>query len=884
MSRPRADPPVLALALLRRCLPHDVSEFVIGDLEEDFRDVVLPARGRRAARRWFWAQTARCLAARRARPATIVQPGSNGGMSMESMTKDLRHSLRLLRKNPGFALVAVLTLALGIGAAVAIFSLVDALLLRPVSYPEPERLVVVRDLQADGRDTASSFPEFRDWRQLAGGSMNLAAYFNTTYTLSGGGEPETVWAVRSSANLLSLLGVRPLLGRGLSPTDEPPEAPRVVLISHGLWQRRFGGEARVVGSTITLSDEPWTIVGVLPPGVRSVLPREAGLGRTRDVWVPLRLDDTRAPRSLHFLRVVGRLRPGIAAAAAGARLDDSARRLTGQASTAHGALVRPLVEEVSRGSRPVLIALLAAVAVLLIITCANLASLLLARTMQRRHELAMRLALGAGRGRLARQLLAESFVLALAGGVAGLAVAVTALRLFASSDASAMLGSPAIGLNGPVLLFAVGLTLATGLVFGLGPAWQAARPNLQDLLRASPTRSAAGGVRIRSALVAAEIGLSVVLLAAAALLARSFVGLIEVEKGFDTARVVTFDLALARSRYPEPPAQARAFERVLEELGAIPGVDAAGMVNVLPLSGGGVSGGTRIQGIELPPDQTIETEKRIVSPDYFRAMGIPVLRGRSFSDRDRRGAPPVAIVSDSFVAQYLKGRNPLGSRVDFLWDTEGWQEIVGVVGDVRHYGLDDPPAPTLYVPYLQRPDSGFTLVIRSSASAESTVRAARRAIASIDPNQPLTDVQTYERIVEASVGDRRLSMVLVAGFALVALLVTAVGLYGVLSYTVRQRTREIGVRIALGARPSHVLRQVVRQGLALTIFGIAAGLAAALAATRLLRSQLFEVSPTDPAALGASVATLGAVALLASWLPARRATRVDPMTALRDYD
>jgi putative ABC transport system permease protein len=882
MSARRADPPALALALLRRRLPEDVREFVIGDLEEDFRDVVLPARGRRAARRWFWAQTARCLAAGRPRPATIAVPGPNGGRRMESMTKDLRHSLRLLRKNPGFALVAVLTLALGIGAAVAIFSLVDALLLRPLSYPEPERLVAVRDLQADGRDTAASFPEFRDWRQLAGGSMDLAAYYNTTYSLTGGGEPETIWAVRGSSNLLSLLGVRPLLGRGLSASDEPPEAPRVVLISHGLWQRRFGGQARVVGSTITLSDESWTIVGVLPPGLRSVLPREAGLGRTRDVWLPLRLDDRGAPRSLHFLGVVGRLQPGVTAAAAGARLDDSARRLGGQPSTAHGALARPLLDDVSRDSRPVLIALLAAVAVLLIITCANLASLLLARTMQRRHELGMRLALGAGRGRIARQLLTESLVLALAGGAAGLGVAVAALRLFDSSDASALLGRAPIGLNGPVLLFAMALTLATGLVFGLGPAWQAARPNLQDLLRASPTRSAPGGARIRSALVAAEIGLSVVLLSAAALLARSFVGLIEVEKGFETARVLTFDLTLARSRYREPPAQARAFERVLEELRAIPGVDAAGMVNVLPLSGGGVSGDTRIQGIEVPPDQSIETEKRIVSPDYFRAMGIPILRGRAFTDRDRRGALAVAIVSDSFVAQYLKGRTPLGSRVDFQWDTEGWQEIVGVAGDVRHYGLDEPPAPTLYVPYLQRPDSSFTMVLRSSASAESTLRAARRAIASIDPNQPLTDVQTYERIVAASVGDRRVSMALVAGFALVALLVTAVGLYGVLSYTVRQRTREIGVRIALGARPAHVLRQVVWQGLALTAGGVAGGLAAALAATRLLRSQLFEVSPTDPVALGASVATLAAVALLASYLPARRATRVDPIRALRE--
>ncbi|MBV9924270.1 MAG: ABC transporter permease [Acidobacteria bacterium] len=797
-----------------------------------------------------------------------------------TLLQDIRYAVRRLLKSPGFAAVAVGALALGIGANTAIFSVVNSVLLRPLPYPQPEQLVQLwesRPRQNMPRVEIAPH-EFIAWAEQSQSFQRLAAIDSAEYNLTGRGEPARVTGALVSAGYFPLLGVQPVQGRAFLEEEDRPGASEVVVLSHELWQTRFNSDPSIVGQTLSLDGVACTIVGVLPRGFR--LPQGAALARP----IAFSAEDRTRPGS-HFLNVLGRLKDGVGAPQAEAEMATVASRVEqslGGTNVGHQVVVVPLHEQVVGGARTALLTLLAAVALVLLIACANVANLLLARAAARRREVAVRAALGASRWRIVRQLLAESLLLAGLAGVLGLLLAVWGVELLVRLDPAGVQRAGEVTLDWRVLAFTLGLSVLTGILFGLAPALQASKTDFVESLKEGG-RSGQGLARsrLRSGLVVGEVALTLVLLVGAGLLLKSFSRLLAVDPGLDARNVLTLDVALPSAKYNEPQRITAFYERLVQEAAAVPGVQAAGVVSVLPLAGDDTSNFVQIEGrAPLPPGQAMRAGRRNVSADYFRTLGIPVKRGRALAASDADGAQPVLVINESLARSFFPDEDPVGKRVR-TGDKSPWVEIVGVVGDVRHRGLDVDARPEMFFPHTQTPSRRMTLVVRSSGDPAALAAPLRERVRSIDRDQPVGDVKTMEEWVSESVASRRFTAALLGVFAAAAAALAALGLYGVVSYSVAQRTHEIGLRVALGARPRDVLRLVIGQGLTLTLVGAAVGLAAAFALTRVISGLLFNVGATDPSIFVAVPLLLVVVALLACYLPARRATKVDPMVALR---
>jgi putative ABC transport system permease protein len=817
---------------------------------------------------------------------------------METLYQDVRFALRTLWTNRGFALVAVAALALGVGANSAIFSVVNAVVLRPLPYKDPERLVAlwVGLNQKGFEEIEVSAPEFTDFRTRSSSLEKVAAYSAGGFNMTGAGEPERIQGLQATAGLFPALGVAPLKGRAFTEEEDRPGADAVVVISHSLWQRRFGGDPEVLNKTLTLDGQVCAVVGVMPASFHFP-------DNDTEIWKPIAFDaELLGPnnRGSHFLSAVGRLKDGVSFEQARTEVATLARTVGGESPTTYprglNATLRPLQEEVVGDAvRKPLYLMLGAVGLVLLIACANVANLLLARAASRRKEVAVRTALGASRARIVRQLLTESLLLSLAGGSVGLVLALWGVDLLV---ALAPAGTPRveeIGLDARVVAFTFAVSLLTGLVFGLAPALHASKVDLNESLK-DGTRGATEGPkrgRLRGLLVVAEFAIALVLLACAGLLIKSFARVREVSPGFDASHVLTMRVVLPESKYKGYDEHRAFFSNLFARLRALPGVESVGANNLLPFSGGGGSRTFLIEGRPAPPGQPKPEEQlRFVTPGYFESMRIPFMRGRDFTERDVNGAPRVAVVSRSMAERHWPGEDAVGKHIAYAGIRQGdkpdWIEIVGVVGDVKHRGLDIESKPEIYVPvhqplFASRPTPPLSLyvVVRTSVDPASLARAARGEVLAVDAEQPVANMKTMEQRLAESVAQRRFQMTLLGLFAGVALLLAVVGIYGVMSYTVARRTHEIGVRVALGAQGRDVLRLVLRQGMWLTLAGVASGLAIAYVLTRLMSSMLYGVSATDPLTFALVSLILTAAALVACLAPARRATKVDPMEALR---
>jgi putative ABC transport system permease protein len=810
----------------------------------------------------------------------------------DQLWQDFRFALRQLRKSPAFSLVAVLTLALGIGANVAIFSVVNAVLLRPFAFTQPEKLLWIWAQRAETSRGNFTLPEFCDYRDQNTLFEGLAAIGSYNANLVDQSEAERVQGVRLSANIFQILGVQPVLGRVLDSADDRPEAPAVALISHGLWARRYGKQSTIIGTNVTLNGEPRTIVGVLPPDF--VLPN-----LDTDVAVPLQpdADPRRSVRtSVNFLRFVGRIKPGVSMEQARAELDSIRQNLRRQYPDAYagkiGVVTVPLTEEIVGNSRSMLVTILGAVAALLLIACVNLAGMSLARAAARQRELAMRSALGATRNHLIRLLLAESALLAIAGGGLGLLLATWGSGALVSFVPADLPRIHDLGIDVRVLIFTAGsILLATG-VCGLAPAWLLSRTDLRDAL-ASGGRGSPGGStqsRLRSGLVAGQVGLALVLLASAGLFLRSFALLAKENPGFDARNVLTVRLSLPALGYPDRAALVRLYERLLPRLNALPGVESAGFVSLLPLSPGHFS--IPFTVADRPPatgDETPAANFRIITPGYFSSMRIPLRSGRNFTEEDTGDRPPVAIISAPLAQKFFSDRSPLGQRL-LLDDTDGPPrpvEIVGVVGQVKQDKLEIPATFDIYLPLPQVPKESVPIlrnysfwVVRTSMPPAALESSVRNEIRGLDANVPAS-LRIMEQVLASVLATRRFSLLLVALFAATALLVAAAGLYAVIAYGIAQRIREIGLRLALGATRAQVLRMILTEGFRLVCVGIGLGFVATLALMKLISSQLYGVSARDPLSLILVTALLAIISLLACLMAAQRALRVDPAVALR---
>ncbi len=797
-----------------------------------------------------------------------------------ALVQDVRYGVRGLLRTPGFTLVAVLTLALGIGANTAIFGVVRGVLLRELPYPAPERLVRLWQVAPENPKGHFSFPDFEDWRTQSKSLEAAGAYFfaegRSGLDLVGDGEPQRLTLAFVTDGFFQTLSQPPLLGRPLQAQDHVPGQASVVVLSHGLWQRRFSGAADVVGRSVTLDGTPCTVVGVMPRGFDFPSP-------SAEAWMPVAFfTQQQVPwqvRGSRWLMGVGRLKPGVTVEAAHAELDGVARALEaehpGSNARFGGATVVPLHEAMVGEVKTSLLVLLGAVAFILLIACANLANLLLARGMVREQELAVRAALGASPGRLARQLITESMLLALGGGLLGLVVAVLGTEGLVHLSSGRLPRASEVRLDGAVLAFTLGLSAFTGLLFGLLPALRATAPSLQPLLKgSSPGQGAGGGRRLRSGLVVAEVALAVVLASGAGLAARSLEHLLSTDMGFEPKGVAVVGFSIGSAHRQD---RREYYQRVLEAVRAVPGVESVGAAKTLP-------GETDVEMLRLAvpgkPEELVRANVLHISRDYFRTLRIPVKAGREFTDDDRNldHARFVVVINEAFVRRYGLVGDPIEQTLT-LWNTPA--AIVGVVGDTRQAGPSEPAEPMIYVHVLQISRSGVNLMVRGSGDPLRVAADVQKAVWSVDPNQTISRVTTLEHQMSEVVARPRLLAVLMGLFAALGLLLGAVGIYGVLAYTVNQRRREIGVRMALGARPGDVLRMVVGGGLRLVGLGIAVGLAGALALARLMDSVLYGVRPHDPLTFASVVVGLIAVALIASWLPARRAMRVPPAVTLR---
>ncbi|MFN7994926.1 MAG: ABC transporter permease [Bryobacteraceae bacterium] len=800
----------------------------------------------------------------------------------------LRHTLRALTRSPGFTAIAVITIASAIGVNSAIFSVVNAVLLRPLPFAAPDSLVLLWGTDRTGNDRDQiSFTDLDDWRRQNRVFQHVAAYEHWDAVLSGDFEPERVPGMRVSDGYFALMRGGPLLGRVLLPEDQVEGKDRVVVLGFDLWKRKFAGNPAVIGNTILLNGRPYTIVGVMPPAFRS-LPASL-VGAPADLYRPVAENHDDRERSSRHLRGIARLKPDITAATAQAELDVLTRSqevLHPESDKGRGVRVVKLRDDLVRNVRRALLVLQGAGGFVLLIACANLANLLLARSTARRKELAVRSALGAGRGTLVMQAFVESLVLAAAGGACGLLLALWSADSLRRLGARVIPELASLQLDAPVLIFAVAITLITGVLFGAVPAIQYAPDLIKDLKAGGRTSS--GGIRrgVRHALVMSQVGVAVLLLTGAGLLLRSFVRLQGIDPGFDPYNVLTANVALPSVRYPIGPGQVRFYQQVIERVRRQPGVVAAAAVSVLPESANFDTAATEIEGRTVSPEDQPYLDRYVVTPDYFRALSIPLHRGRAFTERDDQTSPMIALINETAARTYWQGQNPIGKRLrvstfDLSQDKAPWRTIVGVVGDVYQYGLDAKRSAQLYFPHAQLPTGDMTLVIRSAHNPSALEPGVQAAVQAFDKDQPLYDVATMEQVMAESLSSRRFSLVLLAAFAALALALACVGVYGVVSYSVSQRTQEFGTRLALGAKPRDLLRLVIGQGMAVVSAGVIAGVVAAIVLTRFLASLLFEVRPTDLAAFGASIALLVGVAALACYIPARRAMRVDPMSALR---
>ncbi|AKJ02448.1 ABC transporter permease [Archangium gephyra] len=799
----------------------------------------------------------------------------------------MRFAVRKLRKSPGFTTVAVLCLALGIGANAAIFSVVDVVLLRPLPYATPERLVrlyeTVPQRDPDARE-AVSWLNYQDWTQQVRGTEGLSAYVLRSRILTGAQEPERLRTVEATANLFQVLGVAPRLGRGFAPGEDVPGAAPVVILSEGAWKRLFASSPDALGKTLTLDGQPHTIIGVLPGSIQFPM----GAGAPVDLYVPfLPIGKRVEGRGSCFLSVIGRLKPGGTLQSANTELREVARRLEEAYpadQSGRSALAVPLTETVVGRARPALLILQATVLLVLLIACANVANLLLAQSSSRRQEFAIRLALGANRARIIRQLLVESLVLALAGSVLG--------ALLASWGLSAMKGlvqrslplAGDIAIQGRVFAFLLLVAAGSAVLFGLVPALQSTRTNLRATLvegtKASPSRA---HHRFRNGLVVAELALCLVLLVGAGLLLRGFLVLLKVEPGFDSRGVLTARLAVPGGKYPPEQISQRLFQPILEHVRSRPGVVSAGLSLLLPIQQGSVSSNYSVEGGPLPEaGKELMAEHRVISPGYYKALGIPLISGRDFTEQDATGEPAV-IINQTLAQRHFPQGSAVGQRLLIF---EQPATIIGVVGDVRQAGLDQKPLPEIDLPYnqplaLPLLTQGVSLVVKMAGSPTAGASVLREAVRSVDSTQPLDEVLAMEELITRSMAGRRMNLVLLGTFSLIALVLATAGLYGVISYVVSQRTREIGIRMALGARPGEVVKMMMMQGYLLAGMGVAIGLTGALALSRFMDSLLYGINARDALTFGAVSALLGGITLLATWVPARRASRVRPSIAMR---
>ncbi len=804
---------------------------------------------------------------------------------MSALFQDIRFGLRMLVKNPVMTFAAIVTMALGIGANCAIFTLVDSVLLRPLPYGDPDRLVMVWENNLKrGRDrNVVSVANFFDWREQSESFEEMAAFANYDVTYQSGSEPERIPAGLATDAFFSTLGTKPLAGRLFLPEDFEPASPDVVVVSHRFWQSRFGGDPELMGETLNLESRAYTVIGVLPPRFQFAV-------RSTDVWRPWLFDEEdRANRRSHYLKVLARLKRGTEMSQAQAEMDGIAGRLAQEHPEwmkGWGVTVVPLHEEVVGKIRPALLVLLAAVALVLLIACANVANLLLSKATAREKEVALRISLGADRLRLIRQLLTESSLLSVLGGIAGVVTAYWGVRTLLALTPFEFPRVDEIAFDQRIFGFALLLSLLTGIVFGIAPALRASRTDLCQSLKEGGAR-ACGGTRdrLRAALVVTEVALSVVLLVGAGLLIHSFWRLLQVDPGFNTKSALTVSLELPASKYPEIHQHNAFFQELIERFQVLPGVDSVGAVSDFAMSGPATTRSFVVEGRPRPDAEgRIALPFRIITADYFRAMGIPLLKGRVFTRSDDADAPLVLIINQSMARLFWPDEDPLGQRIQFQWPDGPLYEVIGVVGDTKYLGLDEPTSGAMYVPFQQKTwvwARYMTYVLRTEADPHLLSAVVREEVRILDADLPILAMRTVEEQVSRSLANRRFSLLLLGLFAAVALALAAVGVYGVIAYAVTQRTREIGLRMALGARRRNIVGTLLQQGMLLVAVGSAVGLVGALALSRSIETLIFEVDSTDPWTYLGVVLVISTVALVATLIPAFRASRVDPMVALR---
>src|SRR2546423_730561 len=798
------------------------------------------------------------------------------------MLTDFRYAFRQLIKAPGFTLAAILPVALGIVACPAIFSVVNVVVLQPLDYPQPDRIVNIRETNLPKFPEFSvSPPNYLDWEKQTKSYDYLAAYTGARINLTGDGEPQQLLGVKATGHYFDVFGIKPVVGRFLLPEEDAQGKNHVVVLSYAFWQRVFGGARDVAGRAVQLNGEPYTVVGVAPFGF--------GLTSKVDAWLPMAFkpDETaNDARGGHYINVVGRLKPGVTVAQARAELEVIASQLAKQypdSNKGWGIFMMPIQDYTVRDVKPVLYTLLGAVGCVLLIACANLANRLLARATARSREISIRAALGAGRGRLIRQLLTESVVLAVCGGIAGVLLARWGLDALLALAPTSLPRITEIHLDFGVLLFSLGLSVVTGLLFGIAPALLAARADVNEALKQGTRGSTEGGARgrLRSALVVIEVTFALVLLGGAGLLARSFMQLAHVDPGFIPENATLLRLSLPQKKYPEKDQQIAFASALLERIKNLPGVQAVGITHSMPLVGDYVLG-FNIEGRpHIDPADLPSTNYYSVTPDYFRAMGIRLIRGRVFTAQDDAKAPRVVIINETMARQFFPNEDPIGKRINITNGPDTWREIVGIVADIKQYGLDKATSAQSYEPFAQVPFSSLNVVIRTKGSPAALLGALRPAVYAVDKDQPVGIIRPLEEIMADSIARQRFAMTLLTVFSGVALVIAAVGIYGVMAYNVVQRTGEFGIRMALGAQQRDVLRLVLTQGGKLIGLGLVIGLLATLVASYAMRSILFNTSAYDPLTLMSITLLLAAVALVACFFPANRATKVNPIEALR---